>query len=86
MNRAEKIYYKALSSTANVAFHDLCYLLDYVGFEKRKPKGTSHMIYKHPQITDIQDAMVNIQNDNGKAKNYQIKIVLDLIERYDLLR
>ncbi len=86
MSRVEKIYRNAINSASNISFQDLCHLLEYLGFEKRKQKGTSHRIYKHPQIKDIQDAMVNIQDDAGKAKSYQVNIVLRLIEKYSLLK
>lgn len=86
MSRVEKIYRNAINSTSNVSFQDLCYLVEYVGFEKRRQKGTSHRIYKHPKIGDMQDAMINIQDDSGKAKSYQVEIALELIEKYNLLK
>lgn len=40
----------------------------------------SHHIFTHKKIKEL----VNIQNDNGKAKAYQIKQFPDLVERYNL--
>ena len=87
MDRVEKIYRDALNSPVNISFKDLCYLLEGVGFEFRRQKGTSHKIYKHPRIKDFQDAMMPVQEgDNGKAKIYQVEQVLEIIEKYELLK
>jgi hypothetical protein len=40
----------------------------------------SHHIYIHPHIPDL----INLQNVDGKAKPYQIKQLLKIIEQYDL--
>ncbi len=40
----------------------------------------SHHIFIHSNIPEL----LNLQNVKGKAKPYQIKQLLQLIERYDL--
>lgn len=40
----------------------------------------SHFIFEHPQIPEL----VNLQEKNGKAKPYQIRQFLQLVEQYDL--
>lgn len=85
MSRLEKIYQKAKNSSANLTFQDVCYLAENVGFVQRGNQKGSHKIYKHPGIHDIQDAMVNVQDDNGSAKSYQVEILLNIIEKYNLL-
>ena len=85
MANINKIYSKACASVNNITFSELCSLIEDVGFEFDRQKGTSHKIYKHPMIQDRLDSMVNAQDDHGKAKPYQVKIVLDLIEKYGLL-
>ena len=47
-------------------------------FGEPRQSGTSHRIYKMPWKGDPR---VNIQNDKGKAKAYQVKQVLAAIER-----
>ena len=51
---------------------------------KRDPfdilKGTSHRIYRTPWQGDPR---VNIQDDKGKAKAYQVRQVLKAIERWE---
>lgn len=61
----------------NVRFADLCKVCDYY-FGKPRQKGTSHRIYKTPWQGDPR---VNIQNSKGKAKAYQVRQVLQAIER-----
>lgn len=79
------IYQKACASPNNFPFSELCRLIEGVGFEFRRQKG-SHMIFKHPHIHDYQDAMVNVQDFDGKAKAKQVRIVLEIIEKYGLLK
>jgi hypothetical protein len=39
-----------------------------------------HHIYVHPQVPEL----VNLQDVRGKAKTYQVKQLLEIIERYNL--
>ena len=47
-------------------------------FGKPRQSGSSHAVFKTPWPGDPR---VNIQNDKGKAKPYQVKQVLKAIER-----
>lgn len=60
----------------NVRFSDLCKICDHYFGEPRKKKS-SHRVYKTPWQGDPR---VNIQNDRGMAKAYQVKQVLLAIE------
>ena len=64
----------------NVRFADLCKVCEYY-FGKARQSGTSHKIYKTPWQGDPR---VNIQNNKGKAKVYQVKQVLTAIERLEV--
>ena len=60
-----------------IRFNDLCRVCGhYFGIPRQQ--GTSHRIYKMPWQGDPR---VNIQNDKGMAKAYQVKQVLKTIER-----
>jgi hypothetical protein len=60
-----------------IRFNDLCRVCDhYFGIPRQR--GTSHRIYRMPWQGDPR---VNIQNDKGMAKAYQVKQVLKAIER-----
>lgn len=60
-----------------VSFSDLCKVCDHFFGEARQSSG-SHRVYKTPWIGDPR---VNIQNDKGMAKAYQVRQVLKAIER-----
>ena len=60
-----------------VSFSDLCKVCDYFFGEARQSSG-SHRVYKTAWIGDPR---VNIQNDKGLAKAYQVRQVLKAIER-----
>ena len=62
-----------------IRFQDLCKVCDHY-FGDARQTGSSHRVYKTPWQGDPR---VNIQNDKGKAKAYQIKQVLKAIERLE---
>ena len=63
-----------------VRFKDLCRVCDQY-FGEARQSGTSHRIYKMPWQGDPR---VNIQNVKGKAKPYQVRQVLQAIERLEV--
>lgn len=65
-----------------VRFRDLCRVCDFY-FGKARQGGSSHRVYKMPWSGDPR---VNIQNDRGMAKAYQVKQVLKAIERLEAER
>jgi hypothetical protein len=62
-----------------IRFQDLCKVCDHY-FGEARQTGSSHRVYKTPWQGDPR---VNIQNDKGKAKAYQIRQVLKAIERLE---
>lgn len=62
-----------------VSFKDLSSVCDAY-FGKPRQRGTSHRVYKTPWQGDPR---VNIQNDKGKAKPYQVRQVLRAIRRLE---
>lgn len=66
------------TSDANIAFADLCSLLESLGFERRI-RG-SHHIFSRVGIDEI----LNIQPKAGKAKPYQVKQVRNVLVKYRL--
>jgi len=75
----KKILARALSAPANMSFKDLVSLVEAFGFALSRVNG-SHHIYTHSDIPEL----VNIQNVKGKAKPYQIRQFLRLVERHNL--
>jgi predicted RNA binding protein YcfA (HicA-like mRNA interferase family) len=70
---------KALSSPANLRFEEACALARAFGFRLSRVSG-SHHIFTHENVREL----VNLQEVEGKAKPYQVKQLLALVERYNL--
>ncbi|MCW5206520.1 toxin HicA [Desulfobulbus sp. F5] len=64
----------------DVKFADLCKVCEHY-FGQPRQSGSSHTVYKTPWQGDPR---VNIQNDKGKAKAYQVKQVLKAVERLEV--
>lgn len=75
----KKIIGQMIRSPENVSFSDLCKACDYYFGHPRQDSG-SHRIYKTPWQGDPR---INIQNDKGKAKAYQIDQVLKAISKLE---
>jgi len=80
MGQREKFIIKILSGASdnNINFTDLCNLLKSFEFTLRI-KGDHH-IFSRGDVEEI----INIQPKDGKAKNYQVKQIRNLIINYKL--
>ena len=76
---SHKLLQKALSSPANLRFSEVCALARAFGFHLSRVSG-SHHIFARQDVREL----VNLQDVGGKAKPYQVKQLLDLVERYNL--
>lgn len=74
----EKIIDKMRRSPHNIDFHDL-EAVCREKFGEARQQGSSHRIYKIPGSRQ----RINIQNDNGKAKPYQVRQVLKALEQLE---
>jgi predicted RNA binding protein YcfA (HicA-like mRNA interferase family) len=77
--KPRKILEKILAGSLNVSFADMQRLVEAFGFRLSRVSG-SHHIHTHPDVPEL----VNLQNDRGKAKPYQIRQFLKLMEEYNL--
>ena len=77
--KRRKLLQKLLAGSKNVRFSEALSLAEAFGFKLDRVSG-SHHIYIHPHIPDL----INLQNVEGKAKPYQIKQLLKIIEQFDL--
>jgi hypothetical protein len=77
MSGIDKILAQTIRNPKNVRFADLCRLCEHY-FGQPRQSGSSHVIYKTPWMGDPR---VNIQNERGMTKPYQVKQVLKAIER-----
>ncbi|GIL15807.1 MAG: toxin HicA [Chloroflexota bacterium] len=78
MNK-RKILAHALAGSKNISFSDMIALVEAFGFRLSRIKG-SHHIFTHPRVNEL----VNLQNVHGKAKPYQIRQFLKLVEQNNL--
>jgi predicted RNA binding protein YcfA (HicA-like mRNA interferase family) len=60
-------------------FSEAVALVEALGFRLSRIRG-SHHIFAHPKVREL----VNLQEVNGKAKPYQIRQLLEIVERYNL--
>ncbi len=77
MDSINKIIQQMVRSPNNVKFTNLCKVCDYY-FGKARQKSSSHYIYKTPWQFDPR---VNIQEKDGKGKDYQVKQVIKALKR-----
>ena len=78
MNK-HKLFEKIQNSKKNIAFTDFVVLIEAFGFRHTRSKG-SHEIYRRDDIPKI----INIQNDKGKAKPYQVSQFLEVVALFNL--
>jgi len=79
MSSVEGTISEMRNNPKGVRFADLCKVCEKY-FGQPRQKGTSHRIYRTPWLGDPR---VNIQDDKGKAKVYQVRQVLKAIERWE---
>ncbi len=82
MASSSKILDQMRREPSNVRFADLKKVCE-AHFGKPRQTGTSHAIFKTPRVGDPR---INIQDDKGKAKAYQVRQVLLAIDKLEGLR
>jgi hypothetical protein len=65
------------ANPVNVRFADACKVADHF-FGEPTQKGTSHRVWKMPWVGNPR---VNMQDEKGKAKVYQVRQLLEAVER-----
>ena len=77
MDSIDDVVRKLARSPSNVRYAYLCKICDYY-FGEARQKSSSHRIYKTPWRGD---SRINIQEKNGKGKDYQVKQVIKALKR-----
>jgi predicted RNA binding protein YcfA (HicA-like mRNA interferase family) len=75
----QKTLEKILQGNKNIRFNEMAALIQAYGFKLSRVSGSHHIFIKN----DV-DVIVNIQNVKGKAKPYQVKQFIKIIEIYSL--
>jgi len=79
MVKKTKLLTRILNNPGNVKFANLVKIVMAFGFEHDRTNG-GHHIFCHPHIPEL----INLQEVKGKAKPYQVKQFIALVERYGL--
>ncbi len=79
MANIQDILTQMRANPKSIRFNDLCKVCDFY-FGNARQSGSSHRVYKTPWQGDPR---VNIQNSKGKAKPYQVRQVLQAVERLE---
>lgn len=79
MNKQRLLQRILSGSTQNIAFSEMATLVEAFGFRLSRVTG-SHHIFVHVEVPEL----VNLQEVGGRAKPYQIRQFLKLVERYNL--
>lgn len=77
MANLEKVLQKMSEQASGVRFDELMKVCEHF-FGPARQSGSSHAVFRMPWSGDPR---VNIQNDKGKAKAYQVRQVLAAIEK-----
>ncbi len=80
MAKVENILTQMKENPKGIRFTDLCKVCDSY-FGKARQNSSSHRVYKTPWQGDPR---INIQNDKGKAKAYQVRQILEAIEKLEI--
>lgn len=78
--KLRKLLFKTMNAPQNTRFADLCHLAEAFGYALDRVSG-SHHIFIHRKTS----RPLNLQNDKGKAKPYQVKQFLRDIEEFQLI-
>ncbi|NMB97279.1 MAG: hypothetical protein GYA02_11830 [Clostridiaceae bacterium] len=79
MSHYKKLYLKIKNNPKNVRFDEIDKLLTKIGGFERRNKGTSHYIYSHPDLNEIND-YVNIPYKKPHIKDCYIKKAIEKFE------
>ncbi len=74
-----QLYKELKQKLKNIRFKRLCMIAEAFGFQSKGGRG-SHRIYYQEGIKEL----LNFQNVSGKAKPYQVRQLIKIIEKYDL--
>ncbi len=78
MRRRRLLQRLSEGNVRNVRFRDFASLVEAFGFRLIRVAG-SHYIYGRDGVPKL----INIQDDHGEAKAYQVRQFLRLVERYN---
>ncbi len=81
MSRFEKILQKAKENPQSLRYNEFCTLCEHFKMKYRKGSGGSHRVYKR---TEAPVFSMTIQNVDGFAVPYQVRQLLENVEKHKL--
>jgi predicted RNA binding protein YcfA (HicA-like mRNA interferase family) len=80
MAKWRKLLEKLLSGSMDIRFDEFVLLLERFGFVLDRTRGSHHMVV-HPDVAELLSSQ---PRKDGKAKPYQLRQFLKLVEEYSL--
>jgi hypothetical protein len=80
MAKIDEMIARMTQNPKGIRFSDLCKVCEHFFGEPRISAG-SHRVYKTPWKGDPR---INVQNDKGRAKSYQVRQVLLALEKLEV--
>lgn len=77
--KQKRAYELLKGNPKNIRYEDLCQAAEAFGFCLKGGKG-SHRVYTRERVREI----LNFQDVHGRAKPYQVRQLLKIIETYNL--
>lgn len=77
--KKRKLLQKLLSGSKNIRFSEATSCAEAFGFRLSRIAGDHH-IFTHPEVPEL----INLQDVGGQAKPYQVRQLLQVIERFNL--
>jgi predicted RNA binding protein YcfA (HicA-like mRNA interferase family) len=78
--KKSRLFEELKKNPRNIRFERLCNIAEAFGFSFRGGRG-SHRIYVRDDVYEL----LNFQNVGGKAKPYQVRQLIKVIEKHGLL-
>jgi hypothetical protein len=82
MAKIADLIMKMRRNPRGIRYLELCKICDFY-FGDPRQSSSSHRVYQTPWKGDPR---INIQNDKGKAKAYQVRQVIKAIDRLESIR
>jgi len=77
MSKQEKLLRAIRNHPTNIRFADVCKAAELIGFNLRGQAG-SHRTYARPG----EPVLLNFQDIKGKAKAYQVRQLIEMMNKY----
>jgi predicted RNA binding protein YcfA (HicA-like mRNA interferase family) len=78
--KMKKFFEKICRNPNNIRFDEMVIFVENLGFTSRRKK-TSHQFFTRPDVEEV----INLQERKGEVKPYQVRQVIAIVRKYNLL-